>query len=70
MSYVIIGKCMGERYGACVEVCPTGARVFGDLEAAASPLRRLKRMSELQVLKPSLNTEPKVLYSRLDGKVI
>ena len=54
---------------ACVEVCPTGARVFGELRASASPLRRLMRMSELQVLKPSLNTEPKVYYSRLDGEV-
>ena len=54
---------------ACVEVCPTGARVFGELEAQASPLRRMMRMSELQVLKPSLNTEPKVFYSRLDGEV-
>jgi len=54
---------------ACVEVCPTGARVFGELEAPASPLRRLMRMSALQVLKPALNTEPKVFYSKLDGEV-
>jgi Fe-S-cluster-containing dehydrogenase component len=54
---------------ACVEVCPTEARVFGELESAASPLRRLMRMSELQVLKPSLNTKPKVYYSKLDGEV-
>jgi Fe-S-cluster-containing dehydrogenase component len=53
----------------CVEVCPTQARVFGELNALASPLRRLMRMSELQVLKPFLNTEPKVFYSRLDGEV-
>jgi Fe-S-cluster-containing dehydrogenase component len=54
---------------ACVEVCPTGARVFGELNALASPLRRMMRMSELQVLKPFLNTSPKVYYSRLDGEV-
>ncbi|MDH3402583.1 MAG: 4Fe-4S dicluster domain-containing protein [Acidobacteriota bacterium] len=54
---------------ACVEVCPTGARVFGELDAPASPLRRLMRMSALQVLKPALNTEPKVFYSNLDGEV-
>jgi Fe-S-cluster-containing dehydrogenase component len=54
---------------ACVEVCPTEARVFGELTAMASPLRRLMRMSRLQVLKPSLNTEPKVYYSGLDGEV-
>jgi Fe-S-cluster-containing dehydrogenase component len=54
---------------ACVEVCPTEARVFGDLRSLASPLRRMMRMSALQVLKPALNTEPKVYYSNLDGEV-
>ncbi len=54
---------------ACVEVCPTEARVFGEIKSQASPLRRMMRMSELQVLKPSLNTEPKVYYSKLDGEV-
>lgn len=54
---------------ACVEVCPTQARVFGELNSLASPLRRLMRMSHIQVLKPSLNTEPKVFYSGLDTEV-
>ncbi|MHC4547649.1 MAG: 4Fe-4S dicluster domain-containing protein [Planctomycetota bacterium] len=54
---------------ACVEVCPTGARVFGELKSRISPLWRMKRMSQLQVLKPYLNTEPKVFYSQLDGEV-
>jgi Fe-S-cluster-containing dehydrogenase component len=54
---------------ACVEVCPTQARVFGDLESGASLLVRLKRMKKIHVLKPSLNTEPKVFYTDLDGEV-
>ncbi len=54
---------------ACVEVCPTQARVFGEVKTMSSPLRRLMRMSRLQVLKPSLNTEPKVFYAALDGEV-
>jgi len=54
---------------ACVEVCPTQARVFGELRSPSSPLHRMKRMSSLQVLKPSLNTSPKVFYSDLDGEV-
>ncbi|MBZ5497420.1 MAG: 4Fe-4S dicluster domain-containing protein [Acidobacteriia bacterium] len=54
---------------ACVEVCPTQARVFGDLKIKASPLTRFKRMNKLQRLKPSLNTEPKVFYANLDGEV-
>jgi tetrathionate reductase subunit B len=54
---------------ACVEVCPTQARVFGDVNSVASPLTRLKRMSKIHVLKPYLNTEPKVYYANLDGEV-
>jgi Fe-S-cluster-containing dehydrogenase component len=54
---------------ACVEVCPTQARIFGDVRSSASPLTRFRRMNKLHVLKPSLNTEPKVSYSDLDGEV-
>ncbi len=54
---------------ACVEVCPTQARIFGDLKTKASPLTRFRRMNKIHVLKPSLNTEPKVFYSDLDGEV-
>jgi len=54
---------------ACVEVCPTQARVFGELHARSSPLERMRRQSSLHVLKPELNTEPKVIYSNLDGEV-
>ena len=54
---------------ACVEVCPSQARVFGDLKSVASPLNRMRRMSKIHVLKAHLNTEPKVLYSNLDGEV-
>ena len=45
------------------------ARIFGDVRARSSPLRRMMRMSSLQVLKPELNTEPKVFYSTLDKEV-
>jgi len=54
---------------ACVEVCPTQARVFGEVGTRSSPLERIRRTSNLQVLKPSLNTEPKVFYADLDGEV-
>lgn len=54
---------------ACVEVCPTQARIFGDLKSKASQLVRFQRMSKVHVLKPQLNTEPKVYYSDLDGVV-
>jgi tetrathionate reductase subunit B len=54
---------------ACVEVCPTQARVFGDRKAFASPLVRFMRMNKIRVLKPFLNTEPAVFYAGLDMEV-
>jgi tetrathionate reductase subunit B len=54
---------------ACVEVCPTQARIFGDLRSKASRLVRFARMNKIHVLKPALNTEPKVYYAQLDGEV-
>ena len=54
---------------ACVEVCPTQARIFGDLKSRASRLVRFERMNNTGVLKPALNTSPKVYYAQLDGEV-
>jgi Fe-S-cluster-containing dehydrogenase component len=54
---------------ACVEVCPTQARIFGETKKRASPLVRFTRMNKISVLKPSLNTEPKVYYANLDMQV-
>ena len=54
---------------ACVEVCPTEARIFGDLKGKADRLVRFQRANRIAVLKPDLNTEPKVLYADLDGEV-
>jgi tetrathionate reductase subunit B len=54
---------------ACVEVCPTQARIFGDFKVNASPLSRFLRQNKIQALKPHLNTEPKVVYANLDGEV-
>ncbi|UCG89377.1 MAG: 4Fe-4S dicluster domain-containing protein [Gemmatimonadota bacterium] len=54
---------------ACVEVCPTEARVFGELEGLPTPLNRFIRFNTIQVLKPHLNTKPKVFYANLDGEV-
>ena len=54
---------------ACVEVCPTQTRVFGDVYGKASPLTRFRRINNTAVLKPYLNTRPKVFYADLDGEV-
>ena len=60
---------------ACVESCVGGARVFGDLNDAASAPRRLlaARDAEARVLRPEMGTHPQVFYlgldPRLSGKV-
>ena len=54
---------------ACVEACPTQARIFGEVDKKSSPLLRFKRMNKVGVLKPALNTEPKVYYANLDMEV-
>ncbi len=54
---------------ACVEACPTQARVFGEVEKKASPLVRFLRMNKIAVLKPFLNTKPQVYYTGFDMEV-
>ena len=54
---------------ACVEACPTQARIFGEIKKKASPLVRFLRLNKISVLKPYLNTEPKVFYANLDMEV-
>jgi len=54
---------------ACVEVCPTQARIFGEFRVRSSPISRFMRQHVIQVLKAHLNTEPKVYYVNLDGEV-
>jgi Fe-S-cluster-containing dehydrogenase component len=47
---------------ACVEVCPTKARVFGDLEDSRSEVSQLReKFSGWQIL-PEANTRPCVYY--------
>ncbi|MCC7519343.1 MAG: 4Fe-4S dicluster domain-containing protein [Verrucomicrobiae bacterium] len=56
---------------ACVEVCPTGARIFGDLKDGneKNPVRVFIENNKVQVLKPHLGTEPRVYYAGLDKEV-
>ena len=55
---------------ACVEACPRNVRIFGDLRAPDSELAQLLRRWPVQILKPSLNTEPRVYYLHLDKEVL
>jgi len=56
---------------ACVEVCPTQARVFGDLmnPVEDDPLQAFVRKNKVHTLKPHLGTNPRVLYANLDKEV-
>ncbi len=56
---------------ACVEVCPTEARIFGDLKNLQpnDPLQRFIENNTVSVLKPHLGTEPRVLYAGMDKEV-
>ncbi|BEP17196.1 hypothetical protein PYJP_05480 [Pyrofollis japonicus] len=47
---------------ACVEACPVGARVFGDLNDPNSPIRRIAEEYGLFVLKPEAGTKPRFFY--------
>ena len=50
------------RYPACVEICPVGARKFGNLLDEESEIRVLMREKRVFVLKEELNTQPKFYY--------
>ena len=48
---------------ACVDVCPTGARVFGDLNDSESPISKILASTKTPIrLREDLSTEPKVYY--------
>ena len=50
------------RYPACVEICPVGARKFGNILDPASEIRYLMEKKRVFVLKEELNTAPKFYY--------
>src|SRR5438876_659425 len=47
---------------ACVSVCPTECRIFGDLDDPASEVARIARLDAIAVRKPEKGTVPKVIY--------
>ena len=48
---------------ACVETCPTRARVFGDLDDTASAVSKLIRAnSTVRVVNSRINTAPNIYY--------
>src|SRR4029077_12611451 len=47
---------------ACVSVCPTECRIFGDLDDPASEVARVAQQHGVAVRKPEKGTMPKVFY--------
>jgi len=54
---------------ACVEVCPTQARIIGNLNDKKGPLVTFLKEHTCLVLKPHLNTGSKLYYNALSGEV-
>lgn len=50
------------KYPACVEICPVGARKFGNLLDPESEIRRVMKFKRVFILKEELNTQPKFFY--------
>jgi Fe-S-cluster-containing dehydrogenase component/formate-dependent nitrite reductase membrane component NrfD len=47
---------------ACVSVCPTECRIFGDLDDPTSEVARIAQREAFMVRKPEKGTGPKILY--------
>jgi Fe-S-cluster-containing dehydrogenase component len=54
-----------------VEVCPTQARIFGDLKNAKAddPILQFYLNNLVVALKPHLGTEPRLFYAGIDKEV-
>jgi Fe-S-cluster-containing dehydrogenase component/formate-dependent nitrite reductase membrane component NrfD len=55
---------------ACVSVCPTECRIFGDLDDPSSEVSRIVRSEAFDVRKPEKQTGPRVFYLGADDSVL
>ncbi len=53
----------------CMEVCPTGARMYGNLKDKNSKIVKFLKEHTTQVLRPHLNTGSKLYYNALSSEV-
>jgi Fe-S-cluster-containing dehydrogenase component len=54
---------------ACVEVCPTGTRQFGNMKREDDPVRQAIEHDRVAILQGHLLTEPQCFYLNLDREV-
>jgi tetrathionate reductase subunit B len=54
---------------ACMMACPTGTRIYGDLNDKSSAISQFIKDNNCAVLKPQLNTESKLFYNDLSQEV-
>ncbi len=54
---------------ACFEICPTEARIFGDLNDPGSKINYFLKNHTCMVVKPHLNTGSKLFYNALSPEV-
>jgi len=55
---------------ACVTVCPTGSRIFGDAGDENDPVAQVLKDDQWDVLKPGMHTQCQVLYVGLPRVVV
>jgi Fe-S-cluster-containing dehydrogenase component len=60
----------GEPVPRCVESCPTGARMFGDLDDPASDVAKLVASGVTEIMHPEYGLKEKVAYINLPKKFV
>jgi len=54
---------------ACIEVCPQGVRILGNMEDPDDPIHEILATKRVQLLQPQLLTRPRCYYVGLDVEV-
>jgi tetrathionate reductase subunit B len=55
---------------ACVEACPSGARIFGDLNDPDEKIVQLIATNPTDVIKPEMGTQPHAFYINLEQTAV